>query len=168
MSSEYRNLWWALEGTLAGMAMPFVHPDRRMNHGGALDEYEDELPRLHAAGIRAIVCLLNLPGDAAMFQAAGFDYRCFPVGNGWAPTVAQAREFIEFVEQCRSRNLPVAVYCEAGAGRTGTMIACYFIHLGRSAETAIAELRAIDLSAVETDRQIKFLEEFEKQQRKNG
>jgi len=66
------------------------------------------------------------------------------------------------MESCRLRNLPVAVFCEAGAGRTGTMIGCYLIHSGQTAAQAIAQLRVKESSAVETPAQIKFLEEFEK------
>jgi hypothetical protein len=41
------------------MPMPFVHLERRLNRGGALDDYEDELPELYRAGIRAVVSLLT-------------------------------------------------------------------------------------------------------------
>src|SRR5439155_4977641 len=27
-------LWWVIPGALAGMPMPFIHPERRMNMGG--------------------------------------------------------------------------------------------------------------------------------------
>ena len=30
--------------------MPFIHPERRLNSGGALNAYGDELPDLHLAG----------------------------------------------------------------------------------------------------------------------
>ncbi len=32
-------LWWVIPGVLAGMPMPFVHPERRLNSGGALNAY---------------------------------------------------------------------------------------------------------------------------------
>lgn len=53
-------LWWVIPGALAGMPMPFVHPERRLNMGGPLAAYEDELPALCAAGVRAVVSLLNI------------------------------------------------------------------------------------------------------------
>src|SRR5881394_1725668 len=31
-----RLLWWVIPGALAGMPMPFIHPERRLNLGGPL------------------------------------------------------------------------------------------------------------------------------------
>ncbi len=160
MPEHYSNLWWAIDGVLAGMGMPWLDPLRRLNCGGALDAFPDDLPVLHALGIRAIVCLLNLPGDAAIFQDAGFEFKCIPVADGHPPSLAQAAEFVEFARNCRLRNLPLAIFCEAGIGRTGTMIASYFISQGETAAQAIAHVRQAEPSAVETVRQIRFLEEF--------
>jgi atypical dual specificity phosphatase len=72
-------LWWIISGVLAGMPMPFIHAERRLNGGGALDAYDDELPILYNAGVRAIVSLLNIPSDASVYQSAGFDFLCLPV-----------------------------------------------------------------------------------------
>src|SRR6266852_743789 len=47
-------VWWVIPCALAGMPMPFIHPERRLNMGGALTAYDDELPALYAAGIRAV------------------------------------------------------------------------------------------------------------------
>src|ERR1043166_2453422 len=58
-------LWWVIPGALAGMPMPFIHPEPRLNLGGPLSAYDDELPILFSAGIRAVVSLLNIPSDAA-------------------------------------------------------------------------------------------------------
>ncbi len=167
-ASDYTNLWWAIEGVLAGMGMPYIDAERRLNGGGALKAYKDELPLIYRAGIRAVVCLLNVPGDQTVFESAGFEFRCYPVDNGEPPTLAQADEFIGYAGDCRARKLPLAVYCQAGVGRTSTMIACYLIQQGASAREAIAGLRAKEHSAVETAAQILFLEEFEKRHRSNG
>ena len=132
-----------------------------MNLGGDLSAYEDELPVLYRAGIRAVVCLLNLPSDAAVFASAVFKFLCSPVEYGLAPSIEQAKAIVEFIDVCGEEKLPVAVHCEGGLGRTGTAIAAYLIHKGISARDAIRLVRSKEPSAIETVHQIRFLEEFE-------
>jgi atypical dual specificity phosphatase len=161
MSTVYNNLWWAIPGVLAGMGMPYIDSQRRLDLGGSLNDYTDDLPLLYHAGIRAFVCLLNIPSDEQIFQKAGFAYKCFPVDNGCAPDLLQTKEFIDIISQNRISKRPVAVSCEAGLGRTGTMIATYLIHEGLSASAAIEQVKSMEPAAIETPRQIKFLEDFE-------
>lgn len=164
-TSESSLLWWVIPGALAGMPMPFIHPERRLNMGGPLTAYEDELLTLYTAGVRAVVSLLNIPSDAAVYEAAGFSFKCLPVPDGGAPTLEQTQEFITFVNRQLADHRPVAAHCEAGLGRTGTMLATYLISQGDSAGLAISRVRAAERSAVETPRQIQFLEQFAAQRR---
>jgi protein-tyrosine phosphatase len=140
--------------------MPFIHQDRRMSGGGALEAYDDELITLHSAGVRAVVSLLNLPSDAPIYGSAGFSFLCLPIPDGGAPTFEQADEFVRFVTQQRAEQRPVAVHCAMGLGRTGTMLAVYFIAEGSTAISAIERVRAVEPGAIETARQIFFLEQY--------
>ena len=153
-------LWWVIPGALAGMPMPFIHPERRMNGGGALEDYADDLPTLYGAGIRAVVSLLNLPSDESIYRQAGLSFVCLPVPDGGAPTFEQAAEFVRFVEGKRANGQAVAVHCEAGLGRTGTMLAVYLISTRKTAAEAIRMVRTVEKSAIETERQIQFLEQY--------
>jgi hypothetical protein len=155
-------LWWVIPGVLAGMPMPFIHLDRRMADGAALEAFDDELPILYAAGVRSVVSLLNIPSDASVYESAGVAFLCLPVPDGGAPTFEQADEFVRFVRVQRAALQPVAVHCEAGIGRTGTLLAAYLIAEGESAQGAIEKVRAVEKRAIESPRQVFFLEEYAK------
>ena len=72
----------------------------------------------------------------------------------------QAKDFVRFVSCHRAAQRPVAVHCEAGLGRTGTIIATYLVSEGESAEEAVRRIRALEPSAIETYQQIEFLKEY--------
>src|SRR5206468_7796668 len=95
-----------------------------------------------------------------VYESAGFAFKCLPVADGGAPTMEQAQLFVGFVGQQRAERCPVAVHCEAGFGRTGTMLAAYLISDGESVESAISRVRAAEKAAIETQHQIHFLEQF--------
>ena len=131
-----------------------------MNGSGGLNDFDDELPDLARTGIGAVVSLLNIPSDAKIYTQAGFDFICLPVADGQSPSLQQTTEFITFVDESRRKGKGVAVHCEAGCGRTGTMLCAYLIAKGETAQGAIDRVRLAEPSAVETSAQIRFLENF--------
>ena len=57
----------------------------------------------------------------------------------------------------------VAVHCRYGNGRTGVLLACYFIHqYSMSADEAIHKLRETRPESIENKRQEQFVYNFEK------
>ena len=107
-----------------------------------------------------VVSLLNIPSDAPVYESAGFDFLCLPIPDGGTPTLLQVELFVGFVAKHHDRGQAVAIHCEAGLGRTGTMLAAYLIAQGKSAAAAIGQVRTAESSAVETERQIQFLEQY--------
>lgn len=150
------DLWWALPGALAGMPMPQLHPERRENPG-PLRAYKDDLPLLVEAGIGAVVCLLNIPQDARVYEAAGLGFQCLSIPDGHPPSLRQFVEFLGFLRQQRAQQRAVAVHCAAGLGRTGTMLAGCLIASGVEFQAAVRQIRAARPGAIETASQMNFL-----------
>lgn len=120
--------YWAAERLLAG-----PHPLL-----GAADRAA-ERARLRAlldAGIRTVVDLrtpVEPPSVRSLLDKLGGEDAVWigvPVLDGAAPTEAQMIAILDAIDAARARERGVYVHCQGGRGRTGTVVACWWIRHG--------------------------------------
>ncbi|MFW5867041.1 MAG: dual specificity protein phosphatase family protein [Armatimonadota bacterium] len=127
---------WIIEDEIAAFSA-FILSD--------LDDLED-------AGICAIVSLTErMPPE--MIGESRFDSLHLPIADMAPPDREQIERFVDFVDRHVSDGCAVGVHCLAGLGRTGTMIACYLVTKGRSADQAIEEVRQARPGSIQTELQ---------------
>ena len=134
------NFSWVTPGKLAGHAAPQTLRD---------------LTWLRDQGIGALVRMAEesqVASDSQIRELGFID--CHEVVPDFqAPTQAQIKKVMAFIEKNIASGIPVGVSCGAGYGRTGTIIACYLVRIGFDAEDAMAEIRKKRPGSIETDGQ---------------
>lgn len=146
---------WVVPGLLAAMPRP------RDAHA-ALEYFRDE-------GITAVVSLTETPfAPRSYMDEFGFDFHHIPVADFDAPQMEQIEAFVSVVREAKERGGKVVVHCLAGKGRTGTMLACYFVSAGETPERALARVRALRPGSVETELQEDAVKEYARRIGQNG
>lgn len=140
------------------MPLPFVCDQRRKNSSTAADKFDDDVTFLAGVGIRSIIAALEVPGHRKIFERSGFHYFSLQIPDGCPPTLEQVDRMLAFYDQC---PLPLAVHCEGGIGRTGTLLAVILLHRGLSAAAAIKAVKAIMPPALEIPSQLGFISQCE-------
>lgn len=146
-----RNFSYVIDHELAGCA----HPDSY----GACDEALEELKEL---GIGAVVSLDEVGIPLYLMADLDLHHLHLPIPDFGVPTMEQADEFVDFVRHEKAAGRQVAVHCGAGYGRTGTMLACYLVAEGASAEEAVTSIRRKRPGSIETPEQERFVDGFAK------
>ena len=140
------NFSWLEKRRLAAMSYP---------------ESEDAFTLMWQMGIRALINLTEEPLPGEFLRKVGILAEHIPVVDFTAPTLNQVEQALAMIHFYLGRNMPVAVHCMAGLGRTGTVLACYLVREGKSADEAIAIIRRWRPGSIEMFDQETVIYEYE-------
>jgi atypical dual specificity phosphatase len=129
-------------------------------------EGPEELEWLRGQGIELLVSLTEDSLRRDWVDAAGLLVFHSPMVDMEAPPLDQLEKCVSAIIRAHERNMGVAVHCGAGLGRTGVVLACYFVDKGLSAANAIARIRRLRPGSVETEDQEQAVADFAR--RKEG
>ncbi len=144
---------WIEEGVLAAGSVPFD---------------EENIRSLRAENIQAIVTLTERPITAFheitpdLLDSLDIVNLHVPIPDQHPPTLEQAQQILLFINNMKLQARPVFVHCQAGVGRTGTILHLYFMMQGMTFEEADAVIRSKRIQCVLlTETQVTFLKNFD-------
>lgn len=142
---------WLKKGKLAGTPRP-----------GLLREIEDDLLALKRVGITDLISLTQRELDVKPCTDHQINVHAYPMPDMYPPSISQALAINQTIERLWEAQKVVAIHCRAGLGRTGTLLAAQLIYEGKSALVALEETRQIEARWIQSERQVRFLEEYER------
>lgn len=136
---------WVEKPLLAGMGRPYD---------------VDELVWLREHGIQLLISLTEDPMPRDLINEAGLFSMHVPVEDMHPPSQKQIDLAISAIQKAHQNQMGVGVHCGAGLGRTGVILACYFVTRDLTGQVALAKVRELRPGSVETPEQAEAVLEF--------
>ena len=126
----------------------------------AVPESAADLAWLRRNGLDILITLTESPVRRDWVNEAGLMVVNVPVPDMEPPTDRQLDHLLETIRKANAARMGVAVHCGAGLGRTGTVLAAYFVAQGLPPKEAVAKVRDLRPGSVETADQELAIEAF--------
>lgn len=143
--SEPHGFSWVDQPHLAALARP---------------DSQEDLEWLRRQRVDLLVSLTEDPPPQRWINEVGLFLVHEPVIDMEAPSQDQLGRCISAILKANANNFGAAVHCGAGLGRTGVVLACYFIHKGLNANNALARVRRLRPGSIETEEQSAAVVEY--------
>ena len=147
-----RGFTWLVPGQIAGTPWP-----------GIVADADYDLAALQDAGITHLLTLTEYPYPAAVAASYQISSIHAPIVDMQPPSFEQAIELCRKIDELLSNGNVVAVHCKAGLGRTGTILAAYWLWCAQprlSGTQAIQHIRSLNGGMIQSIVQEEFLENF--------
>ena len=123
---------------------------------------------LRAQGVEVLVSLTEDRPRRDWADDAGLLVFHEPLEDMEAPTQEQLDRIVSAMSRAMDLNKGVAVHCGAGLGRTGVVLAAYFVARGATAPNAVARIRRLRPGSIETDEQAEAIEHYARRKKGEG
>lgn len=148
-----RGFVWLIPGKVAGTPWP-----------GIMRDMSEDLALLRDVGVTRLVSLTEIPFPPEPAAAYGIACHGFAVPDMQAPPARDALALCQRMDQWILEGEVIALHCRAGLGRTGTLLAAYWLWCGkgsRSALQAIEHVRRLESAMIQSQPQVDFLTGFD-------
>lgn len=143
------------------VAFSWIIPDRLAGAGrpGLVRAAARDMRALRKQGFGLVVSLTREPLDVS---PEDFDMRGihFPIHNMGVPDLEDVDVVCHQILATLERGEAVLVHCRSGLGRTGTMLACTLVAMGRDPIDTLLGLRTIQRDYVQTRVQEQLIREY--------
>ena len=126
----------------------------------AVPQDSDEFKWLREQGIQLLISLTVDPPRRDLVNEAGLLVVHVPVIDMHAPSQEQIELCLSSIAKAHGQKMGVGIHCGAGLGRTGVILACYFVNKGLDAQSAIARVRRLRPGSIETEEQVEAIESY--------
>ncbi|MGB9843053.1 MAG: MazG nucleotide pyrophosphohydrolase domain-containing protein [Caldisericia bacterium] len=145
MINPFNNFSWVIDGFIAASEFP---------------DNEQKLKFLKEQKIGSIVTLSEKKIDEELLKKYKIRNIHIPIKDFDVPTISDVKKFLKWMKLMEKWKIPTLIHCDAGIGRTGTMLSIFFMSKGKSPKESLDLVRSKRNYNLESLKQEKFIYEI--------